>query len=161
MATQPITCPYDEGTGFRFYRGNLVLDSGSDFNPQVYLELSDLMQETQAFSRNRVNLKAGKRYLLSQTNIGDNLGYVSFIGVKATFPSTVVESKKYLEWTYLESTYYMGELMVLSGKRISATDSLDEGWFLSKPGIYSDEGGIVFYNPHTDIDIKLEFLVCQ
>jgi hypothetical protein len=55
----------------------------------------------------------------------------------------------------------MGELMVLSGKRISATDSIYEGWLLSKPGVYSDLGGIVFTNPHSDIDVKLEILVCK
>jgi hypothetical protein len=89
------------------------------------------------------------------------LGYVSFIAIKAVFPSSTVESRKYLEWTYLGNTYYMGELMVLSGKRISATDSIYEGWLLSKPGVYSDLGGIVFTNPHTNIDIKLEILVCK
>lgn len=160
MATQPITCPYDEGTGFRFHRGNLVLDDGGMKLP-VYLELRDMFQETPAFSKNRVFLKANKCFLLSQTNVGDDDGYVSFIAVKATFPSTVVESKKYLEWTYLGNTYYMGELMVLSGKNLSTTDSIQEGWLLSKPGVYSELGGIVFCNTHSDIDIKLEILVCK
>lgn len=160
MATQPITCPYDEGTGFRFHRGNLVLDDGGMKLP-VYLELRDMFQETPAFSKNRVFLKANKCFLLSQTDIGDNDGYVSFIAVKATFPASVVESKKYLEWTYLGKTYYMGELMVLSGKKISTTDSIQEGWLLSKPGVYSELGGIVFCNTHSDIDVKLEILVCK
>lgn len=160
MATQPIICPYDEGTGFRFHRGNLVLDEGK-INLPVYLQLSDMRQETPAFSKSRVFLKASKCYLLSQTNIGDDDGYVSFLAVKATFPSSTVESKKYLEWTYLDKTYYMGELMVLSGKKLSTTDSIQEGWLLSKPGVYSDLGGIVFCNPHPDIDIKLEILACK
>lgn len=160
MATQPITCPYDEGTGFRFHRGNLVLDEGG-MNLPVYLELSDMFQETSAFSKSRAFLKAGKCFLLSQTNVGDNDGYVSFIAVKAVFPDSTVESKKYLEWTYLGNTYYMGELMVLSGKKLSTTDSIQEGWLLSKPGVYSELGGIVFCNPHVDIDVKLEILVCK
>ena len=160
MATQPITCPYDEGTGFKFHRGNLVLDDGGMKLP-VYLELHDMFQETSAFSKNKVFLKSGKCFLLSQTNIGDDDGYVSFIAVKAIFPSSIVESKKYLEWTYLGNTYYMGELMVLSGKNLSTTDSIQEGWLLSKPGVYSELGGIVFCNTHSDIDIKLEILVCK
>lgn len=160
MATQPVQCPYDEGTGFRFHRGNLVLDEGGSKLP-IYLELSDMFQETPAFSKSRVFLKASKCFLLSQTNMGDNDGYVSFIAVKAVYPSSTVESRKYIEWTYLDKTYYMGELMVLSGKKISTTDSIEKGWLLSKPGIYSDLGGIVFCNPHTDIDIKLEILVCK
>lgn len=161
MATKPITCPYDEGTGFRFYRGSLVLDEGNSMKLPIYLDMKDLLEETVSFSKSRVTLKAGKCFLLEQTDIGDDLGYVSFIGVKAVFPSTTVESRKYLEWTYLGNTYYMGELMVLSGKRISATDSIYEGWLLSKPGVYSDLGGIVFCNTHSDIDVKLEILVCK
>jgi len=161
MATKPIICPYDEGTGFRFYRGSLVLDEGNIMKLPIYLDMKDLLEETVSFSKSRVTLKAGKCFLLQQTDIGDDLGYVSFLGVKAVFPSTTVESRKYLEWTYLGNTYYMGELMVLSGKRISATDSIYEGWLLSKPGVYSDLGGIVFCNTHSDIDIKLEILVCK
>jgi hypothetical protein len=127
----------------------------------IYLEMQDLLDETVSFSKSRVTLKSGRSFLLEQTNIGDNLGYVSFISVKVVFPSSTVESRKYLEWTYLGNTYYMGELMVLSGKRISASDSIYEGWLLSKPGVYSDLGGIVFTNPHSDIDVKLEILVCK
>jgi hypothetical protein len=160
MATQPIQCPYDEGTGFRFHRGNLVLDDGGSKLP-VYLELSDMLQETSAFSKSRVFLKSSKCFLLSQTNVGDGDGYVSFIIVKATYPQSTVESKKYIEWIYLGETYYMGELMVLSGKKLSTTDSIQEGWFLSKPGLNSELGGIIFCNTHIDIDVKLDILVCK
>jgi len=161
MATKPITCPYDEGVGFRFYRSNLVLDEGNTNNLPIYLEMSDLVDESVSFSKSRVILKAGKCYLLSQTDIGDNQGYVSFIAVKAVYPSSTVESRKYIQWTYLNDTYYMGELMVLSGKKLSASDSINEGWLLSKPGVYSNLGGIVFCNPHSDVDVKLEILVCK
>lgn len=161
MATKPITCPYDEGIGFRFYRSNLVLDEGNTNSLPIYLEMNDLVDESVAFSKSRVILKAGKCYLLSQTDIGDNLGYVSFIAVKAVYPTNTVESRKYIQWTYLNDTYYMGELMVLSGKSLSATDSIYEGWLLSKPGVYSNQGGIVFCNTHSDVDVKLEILVCK
>lgn len=161
MATQPITCPYEQGEGFKFYRSNLVYDTGNSMNLPIYMELGDLMQESVSFSKSKVNLKAEKCFLLSQSDIGDDLGYVSFIAVKALFPTSTVESKKYLQWTYLGNTYNMGELMVLSGPRISSTDSIYEGWLLSKPSIYSDLGGIVFCNPHSNIDIKLEILVCK
>lgn len=160
MATKPVTCPYDEGTGFIFHRGNLVLDEGSNKLP-IYLELSDMSQETPDFSKSRVFLKSNKCFLLSQTNIGDNDGYVSFIAVKAVYPDSTVESKKYIEWTYMGNTYYMGELLVLSGKKISTTDSVYEGWLLSKPNSYSELGGIVFCNTHLDMDVKLEILVCK
>jgi len=161
MATQPVTCPYTQPAGFNFFRGNLVLDDGSKATPPVYMELSDILEEVQSFSKSRSSLKSGQCYILTQTDIGDELGYVSFIAVKATFPSGTLESKKYLNWTYQENTYTMGTLMILSGKRLSSVSSIYEGWLLSKPGVYSQNGGILFCNPHQDIDIKLEILVAR
>ena len=58
----------------------------------------------------------------------------------------------------------MGELMVLSGPKVSTINSEYLGWNLSKPGTVSDnigDGGISFYNPSTDITVKLEILVCH
>jgi hypothetical protein len=161
MATKPVTCPYGQGEGFKFYRSNLVFDDGKSTNLPIYMELNDMLQETSAFSKSRVNLKSGKCFLLSQNDVSDNLGYSSFILVKAVFPANIVESKKYLEWTYLGKTYPMGELLALSGRMLSASDSIYEGWLLAKPNQYSDLGGIVFCNTQTDIDIKLEILVCK
>lgn len=161
MATQPITCPYGEGEGFKFYRGNLVLDDGKSMYPPIYMEFSDLLLDSSSFSKSSITLKSGKCFLLSQNDISNELGYVSFILVKAAFPQSTVESRKYLEWTYMGNTYYMGELMALSGKMLSATDSILEGWLLSKPNQYSDRGGIVFCNNQSGIDIKLEILVCR
>jgi len=165
MATQPITCPYDVLEGFRFYRGNLVLDNGNTSNPPKYLSMKDLNIEVDRFSRSRVTLKPGAYSLLSQTDIGDQYGYVSFIAVKAIYPSSTLESRKYINWTYQGNTNYMGELMVLSGQRISSSDSEFEGWNLSKPGTLASDsvgnGGIVFHNPSTEITVKLEILVCE
>jgi hypothetical protein len=161
MATQPVICPVPEVPGFTFSRGSLVLDDGTKTTPPVYLDLKDMKEELVSFSKSRVILKANKCFLLSQTDIGDDLGYVSFIAIKATFPDLTVESKKYLTWTYEGVTNNMGTLMVLSGKRISSISSVYEGWLLSKPGVYSQNGGIVFCNPHPNIDIKLEILVAR
>lgn len=161
MATQPITCPVPETPGFVFNRSNLSLDDGTKTTPTPYLSLKDIKEDLVSFSRSRVILKATKCFTLSQTDIGDELGYVSFLAVKAVFPNLTVESKKYLNWTYNGSTNNMGTLMILTGKRISYVNSIEEGWLLSKPGVYSQNGGIVFCNPHSDIDIKLEILVAR
>jgi len=161
MATKPVTCPYDEGEGFKFYRGNLVLDDGKSMYPPIYMELSDLLMESTSFSKSSINLRSGKCFLLSQNDIANDLGYVSFILVKAIFPQNTLETRKYLEWTYMERTYYMGELMALSGKMLSSTDSLYEGWMLAKPNQYSDRGGIIFCNNQSELDIKLEILICK
>lgn len=160
MATQPITCPYDVVEGFRFYRGNLILDDGLTNNPPVYMFLKDLSTVITNFSKGRFNLRAGKSYLLSQTDIAESNGYVSFIAVKATFP-TALQTKKYLLWKYKDQTFNMGDLMVLSGGPYSTSDSEFIGWNLSQPGVTFPEGGIIFTNPHSDMDIKMEFLVAS
>jgi len=161
MATQPITCPYTTPPGFIFYKGDLVLQDSTSSTPQIYMGLRDFMIDIQSFSKMRVNLKAQKNFLLSQTAIADDLGYVTFIAVKVIFPSDTIESNKYLTWTYEGATYPMGELLILSGPRLSAENSVYGGWFLSKPSQYSNTGGIVFTNAHTDIDVKLEILVAK
>lgn len=161
MATKPITCPTSIPEGFVFYKGNLVIDDGLLNSPPVIMTMKDIFSEVSNFSKLRVTLKAGKCFLLSQTDVADEYGYVSFIAAKATFGTSVVESKKYLTWEYEGVSYNMGELMVLSGKKISTTSSIPEGWFLSKPGVYYQNGGILFCNPHSDIDIKLEILVAN
>lgn len=161
MATQPVVCPVPTLPGFTFFKGNLVLDDGTKSSPPIYMQLKDMIEDVQAFSKSSVTVKSSRCFLLSQTDIGDSLGYVSYIAVKATYPASVLESKKYMTWEYEGITYNMGTLMVLSGPRLSATSSVYEGWLLSKPGQYSQSGGIVFCNPHTDIDIKLEILVAR
>jgi len=159
MATQPIICPYEEVPGFRFFRGNLVLDDGKTSSPPVYMYLSDIISEVTSFSKSSVTVRPSSCILLSQTDIGDSLGYVSFIAIRANFVGAGYETKKYYNWTYDEVTYTSGELLILSGPSLSATTSIYEGWFLSKPGVYSQSGGILLCNPHTDITIKMEILV--
>ena len=161
MATQPVICPVPEVPGFTFSRGSLVLDDGTKTTPPVYLDLKDMKEELVSFSKSRVILKADKCFLLSQTDIGNNQGYVSFIAVKAVYPDLTVESKKYINWTYLNNTNYMGELMVLTGPMLSSVSSTPEGWNLSKPNVVFNDGGMVFCNPSADFTVKLEILVCK
>lgn len=159
MATQPIICPYVVDEGFRFYRGNLVLDNGQTNNPPIYLPMSDLELVVNTFSRNRAILRESSCFLLSQSDIANVEGYVDFIAIKAIFPAGIVESKKYVTWEYQGTTNYMGELMILSGKMLSSTDSTYEGWNLAKPGTTFNNGGITFCNPHADMQVRLEILI--
>ncbi len=159
MATRPVECPYQTPEGFRFYEENLVLDDGTKSSPPKYLSMKDLFIGVESFSKSRVSLNAGESFLLSQGAIGDEMGYVSFIAIKAKFPTAVVESKKYLTWTYNGQIMNMGELMILSGSKQYTTDSSYEGWNLAKPNEYLNNGGMIFNNPHNDFQIKLEILI--
>jgi hypothetical protein len=159
MATRPVICPPDGPEGFLFNRGDLVLDDGTQSTPPTYLIMSDLELEVETYSRSRVTLRPGKSSLISQTDIADEKGYVSFIAIRADYPAGTVESRKYINWLYKGNLNYMGELMVLSGKRMSSVDSTDEGWNLSHPNLFTNNGGIIISNPHSDITVKLEILM--
>lgn len=161
MATRPIKCPYDEDSGFRFNRGFLVLDTPTTNYPEKFIRFDDLLEDVTSYSRLRINLSPSTCYLLSQTDIGDSEGFVSFILVKSTFPDTLVETRKYLTWEYEGETYNMGNLMILSGTNLTDFSSSPAGWNISQPGAVYDNGGIIFCNPHSDITIKLEILIAR
>jgi hypothetical protein len=52
-------------------------------------------------------------------------------------------------------------MMVLTGNPLGSTDSEVTGWNLSQDNFLYSDGGIIFQNPHTDFDVKLEVLVAK
>jgi hypothetical protein len=161
MATRPVICPYIEPEGIKFERTNLVIDSNNMANPQVLLMLEDLIFDVPAYSKSTINLKGGTCALISQADIADPGGYVSFVAVKANYPAGTLEKDKFVTWSYRSEEYYMGELLVLSGANITTFDSEEYGWNLTKPGPIYQDGGITICNPHTDKRVILEVLVCR
>jgi hypothetical protein len=161
MATRPIKCPYDEDSGFRFNRGYLVLDTPTTNYPEKFIRFDDMFEEVTSYSKLRVNLTPSSCYLLSQTDISDSEGFVSFILVKSVFPDNTLETRKYLTWEYQGGIYNMGKIMVLTGSNITDFSSESAGWNISQPGTVYNDGGIIFCNPHSDITIKLEILIAR
>jgi hypothetical protein len=161
MATRPIICPYVEDTGFRFNRGYLVLDTPTTNYPEKFIRFDDMFETITSYSKLRVKLLPESCYLLSQTDIADSEGFVSFILAKSTFPEKTLETRKYLTWEYQSSVYNMGKLMVLSGINITDFSSEPAGWNISQPGSVYEDGGIIFCNPHADITITLEILIAR
>jgi len=161
MATRPVICPYIEPEGLKFERTNLVIDSNSMMNPQIVLMLEDLLFDVPAYSKSTINLRAGSCALISQADITDPGGYVSFIAIKAVYPAGTLEKDKYITWEYRGNEYFMGELTVLSGANVTTFDSEQYGWNLAKPGPIYQDGGITVCNPHSDKRVILEVLVCR
>jgi hypothetical protein len=162
MATRPPICPPNQVPGFAFNRSALVevsADGKYGFNPVI--DLKDFLFETKSFSHLKISLAETKSYLLSQTDIGDDRGYVDFIVIKVIYPSDVPASKKYLEWSYDGSNFFIGELMILSGRRTSSTNSKELGWNISSDDVFYGGGGITFTNPHSEIKVKIEILVAR
>jgi len=181
MATRPIICPPQPADGFIFRKDKFVLEE--DYNITNFFDFSDLYSNVMAYSRMSITLKAGKSVKISQTDIGDDNGYVKWIAAKVRYPEPkdpiiygaqtpiipgvptptngTPQVKKYITWTYRGDTFNIGELMILSGSKLGTTDSEKTGWNLSEDHLPYEDGGIIFTNPHTDIDVKVEIIVAR
>jgi hypothetical protein len=162
MATRPPVCPPTQVPGLAFNRTALVeVSSDGNYSPNPLVELKDFLMEVKSFSHLRISVAESKSYLLSQTDIGDDFGYESFVLIKVTYPDDVPTSKRYLEWEYNGANFYIGELMILSGKRTSSIDAKQLGWNISADDVFYKGGGIIFTNPHSTFKVKLEILVAR
>jgi hypothetical protein len=181
MATRPIICPPVPANGFIFYKDKFVLEE--DYNKTTFIDFSDMLDDVVAYSRMRITLKSGKSVKISQTDLGDDNGYVRWIAVKVKYPEPkdpilygaqvpiipgvptptngTPQVRKYIEWTYQGVTYNVGELMILTGNKLGSTNSTKSGWNLSEATLPYNNGGIVFSNPHSNIDVKLELLIAR
>ncbi len=181
MATRPIICPPQPIDGFLFRKDKFVLEE--DYNITNFFDFSDFQDEVISYSRLKVTLKSGKSVKISQTDIGDDNGFVKWVAVKVKYPAPkdpilygsqtpiipgvptptngTPQVKKYIFWTYRGNTYNIGEMMILTGSKLGSTDSEKTGWNLSEDFLPYEDGGITFSNPHTDIDVKLEIIIAR
>jgi hypothetical protein len=160
MATRPVPCP-PEPAGFKFEKSDLVIDSGTALNAQMMVSLKDFEMEVSAFSKVNLNLAPGTCSFLSQTDIVDPSGFVNFIVFKGIYPDDVLPKDRWVTWEYQGKTYYMGEIMILSGPNITTVDSGEIGWNLSFPGPVYQNGGIKICNSHTGKRVRVEIMVCR
>ena len=153
MATRPKLCPPDAAEGFLLDRSSLVLEE-ADRTSQM-MDLSDFSLNLTSYAKTRYRLTPGSSFRLAQSDIGDSDGYVSFIAFNVTYPLGTTTVNKYLNWTYNGKTNPLGEIMILSGKRIDSEVMETVGWDLS----YS--AGIVIENPSDTLTADIEILVAR
>jgi hypothetical protein len=180
MATRPIICPPIPANGWIFFKSNFGLEE--DYANTTFFNLKDLNFGVVSYSRLRITLKRTKSIKLSQTDIATE-GFVRWIAVKVQYPAPknpilyaaqtpiipgvptptngTPQIQKYIYWTYRGNTYNLGDMMVLTGNPLGSTDSEVTGWNLSQDNLLYSDGGIIFQNPHTDFDVKLEVLVAK
>lgn len=181
MATRPIICPPSVPPGFIFYKDKFVLEENS--SKTTFFDLSKILIGVTAYSRLKITLKSNTSVMLSQSDLVDNEGFVRWIAIKAMYPAPVSpilynselpfvpglprptngtpQNQKYLNWTYENNTYPLGELMILSGTPAGSIDSDAIGWNLSDQDIRYIGGGITITNPHDAMTIKLEIIVAR
>jgi len=179
MATRPKICPPANIPGFIFFRDKFVLQE--DFVNTTFFDFSKMIDVVTAYSRSQITLGPNKSVLVTQNDIGNSVGFVRWIAVKVRYPQPVnpilfnsevpiipgvptptngtPQTQKYIEWTYLGKTNYIGELMILTGNPGGSSSSLTTGWNLSSDNPDFPSGGITFTNPHSDFSVKLEMIV--
>lgn len=159
MATRPTICPPSPPDGFLFVRGDLDLQFSGILSEM--LDLSDFFLDITSFSKVRYKLGANDSFILSQSDIGDDEGYVRFIVFKVTFPDNTTTTNKYINWSYKGDQYPLGELMILSGDRIGLIGGSPLGWKLTSENSLFTDGGIIIQNPHADFGVTVEILITR
>lgn len=153
MATRPIICPPDAADGFLFDRAELILEENNTTSD--IFDFSLYSMEISGYAKTRHRLGPGKSFLLAQSDIGDNDGFVRFIAFTVSYPEGTTTVNKYLLWHYKGITNPLGEIMILTGDRIDSTLNPTTGWELSY-----DEG-ILIANPHPKAIVDIEILVAR
>ena len=159
MATRPTICPPSPPDGFLFVRSELDLQLSGSLLEMI--DLSDFFLDITSFSKVRYKLGASDSFLLSQSDIGDDDGYVRFIVFKVIFPENTTTTNKYINWTYRGDQYPLGELMILSGDRVNVLGGPPIGWKLTSQNPLFTDGGIMIQNPHIDFGVTVEILVAR
>jgi hypothetical protein len=179
MATRPKICPPANIPGFIFFRDKFVLQE--DFVNTTFFDFSKMIDVVTAYSRSQITLGPNKSVMFTQSDIGDAQGFVRWIAVKVRYPQPInpilfnsevpiipgvptpingtPQTQKYINWSYLGQTNYIGELMILTGNPGGSSDSLPSGWNLGWNNPEFPAGGITFNNPHADFSVKLELIV--
>lgn len=179
MATRPKICPPYPLPGFIFFRDKFVLQE--DYINTTFFDFSKMIDVVTAYSKSQITLGPNKSVFVTQGDIGDAQGFVRWIAVKVRYPQPInpilfganvpiipgvptptngiPQTQKYINWTYLDKTNYIGELMILTGNSGGSTSTLTTGWNLGYENPLFPPGGITFTNPHSDFSVKLEMIV--
>ena len=155
---RPIQCPPSAPNGFLFDRAELVLFE--DGNVTDMLDMSDMLEDVYAFSRIKRKIKPGGSFLISQSDVSDDLGFVDNIIIRIDYPLTTTVQKRYAYWYYTGTRYNIGELMILSGGRVDLLGG-SLGWKLTPDDPFYNTGGIILENPSESSIINVEILIAR
>lgn len=177
MATRPKLCANQDLPGITFNKDS-VIASEADGISKLF-DLSSVKFTASAFSKSKITLKPEQSARISQSDITDTNGYVKLVVIKVQYPEPVStpsgptipgiiqptsgtpQIKKYITWEYEGNVFYVGELMILTGKSLGSTNSEASGWNMTDQNLPYNyiPGGIILTNPHTNITVKIEVLL--
>lgn len=151
MATPPLVC---SSGSYNTFQG-IVMDRCEikmleETTVKSTFSLCDLGIALDDFSSFSTCLEPGLSLLLNPEDIDMN-GEVKLIIIKVTYPSSLDQSLRYINFTHQGKVLPIGDIMILTGN--PAVDAPGRGWDLSPNGTditspYFDQGGMTLYNPH-------------
>lgn len=158
MATPPIVCNTIQFEGAIFQRCNLQVVQGTTVINDVNLcDTNIVLNNYSSFS----GCVYGNSSLLLNS---DGLGELSFIMVKATYPSTLPVSNRFINIIYNGGYLPMSSLTILTGNPSDISPYIsNRGWDLDPNGSdiespFFSNGGMILYNPHSirvNVDVIL------
>jgi hypothetical protein len=160
MATPPLICNPIQFEGSIIQRSNLQVIKGTTVIREMSLLDTDITINDYASFNGCVY--SGSSLLLTP----DNLGEISFILIKATYPTTLPTASRFINLVYKGKNLPMANLTILTGNPSTLSPYSDNrGWDLDPNGTevtspYFTEGGMLLYNPH-GVKINVEVILAN
>jgi hypothetical protein len=158
MATPPLVCNTIEFEGAIFQRCNLQVIRGTTVLREISLCDTDIiLNNYSSFS----GCVYGNSSLILNS---EGLGEISFLMIKATYPSSLPVSSRFINIIYDGQYLPMANLTILTGNPSDISPYFyDRGWDLDPNGSniespFFNQGGMLLYNPHSvrvNIDVIL------
>ena len=153
MATPPQICNTIEFEGAIFQRCNLQIVRGTTVLREISFCDTDIILNNYSSFNGCVY---GNSSLLLK---GNDLNNVDFVMIKATYPTTLPVSSRFINILYNGNYLPMGNLTLLTGN----SNYIFGGWDLDPNGSdiespYFEQGGMILYNPHS-VRINIEVII--
>lgn len=158
MATPPQVCNTIEFEGIIFQRCNLQAVRGTTVLRGISLCDTDIVINN--FTSFNGCVYPNSTLILNS----DGIGEISFIMIKASYPTTLPVASRYINMIYNGNYLPMGNLTILTGNPGDYSPYLaDRGWDLDPNGSdiespYFSEGGMLLYNPHS-VRVNVEVIL--
>jgi len=161
MATPPLVCSssvYNTFQGIVMDRCEIKMLEGTTVKSTF--SLCDFGISIDDFSAFSTCLEPGLSFLLNPEGIDIN-GEVKLIIIKASYPTSLDPSLRFINFINQGRTLPMGDIMVLTGN--PASDAPGRGWDISPDGSgisspYFEQGGMLLYNPQT-VRINIQVII--
>jgi hypothetical protein len=159
MATPPLICNTIEFEGSIFQRCNLQVIKGTTVIREISLcDTNIVVSDYSSFN--------GCVYPSSSLLLNtENLGGISFIMIKASYPTSLPVSSRFINIIYNNKFLPMANLTILTANPGSSNWAPNRIWDLNPNGSelaspYFSDGGMLLYNPH-GVKVNVEILLAN